>query len=102
MSKPQSALTRAVINAYVAQHVQTPKCTDWLDVIRQLSPGEKDQLIEATEAEADAWREAAERDLAENTLESFAAYIEAARWLEWAEVKAARQIIAKRSYPCSR
>jgi hypothetical protein len=102
MSKPQSPLTRAVINAYVAQHVQTPKCTDWLDVIRRLTKDEIEQVVDATEAELEALQRASARDLAENTLESFAAYIEAARQLEWAEVKAAQQIIVERSYPCSR
>jgi hypothetical protein len=89
-------LSRAVINAYLEEHVQTPRCAEYQDVIRQLSRDEIEQVIDATEAEADAVQQATERDLAENTLESFAAYVEAARRLAWAEVKAAQQIIASR------
>lgn len=90
-------LTRSVIHAYLEEHVQTPQCTEYRAVIRRLSRDEIEQVIDATEAEAGARQEAAERDLAENTLESFAAYIEAARWLAWAEVKVARQIMRRRS-----
>jgi len=89
-------LTRSVIAAYLEEHVQTPQCTEYRAVIRRLSRDEIEQVIDATEAEADARQEAAERDLAENTLESFAAYIEAAHRLAWAEVNVARQIIASR------
>lgn len=89
--------TRAALKAYLETHVKTPRCSEWRQIVSQLSEEERDQLIRATEAEADTWREATERDLAENTLESFAACIEAARRLEWAEVKVAQQIMASRT-----
>ena len=88
--------TQTEIKAYLEKHVQTPRCPEWLQVLRQLSKDELEQLIDATEAEADRAREAEQRDLDKDALESYAAYIEASRQLEWAVVTVARQIIAAR------
>jgi hypothetical protein len=94
--KERKMATQAEIKAYLEKHVQTPRCAEWRQVLRQLSKDELEQLIDATEAEADRAREAEQRDLDKDTLESYAAYVEASRQLEWAQVTVARQIIAAR------
>ena len=88
--------TQTEIKAYLEKHVQTPRCPEWSQVLKQLSKDELEQLMDATEAEAGRVRGAEQRDLDKDTLESYAAYIEASRQLEWAVVTVARQIIAAR------
>jgi vacuolar-type H+-ATPase subunit H len=89
-------MTRAEIAAYIKQHVQTPRCDEYHTVLRQLTGDERDQVVDMTEEELTAYLKAVNYDMAQRTLESYAASIEAFRKLTWAERDAAQKIIAAR------